>query len=170
MPDQIWFANHLLPTVSPFTSPAHTYTCRFYFWWACSFFPWQQFLSAWRLHASTWPCAWRIRQQLFPHRDDFASLHKSISNSHNMVSRLLKIVSVAKCQFVWSVTKRWEDCGRIKPDINPVKAKTQDVTGKSHSRVYTESCALSVSVLHVWIWSLHLPFTVGGGRWFLRCS
>lgn len=95
MPDQIWFANHLLPTVSRTKQhvrpPAHTpdrlvfFLMFFFFFYSFngSSLSLLGVSTSW-ISASTWPCAQRIKPQLFSHRDDSARLHKSISNSHNM--------------------------------------------------------------------------------------
>ena len=76
---------------------------------------WQQFLCLTSpLHASTWPRAWRIRRQLFPHWDDSARLHKSISNSHNMAAGQQKILT--QCS---SCLKKKKSSERNMSDNNP---------------------------------------------------
>lgn len=94
------FTTNCLKHQAACSSPRTPYT-----WWFISsisvfFFllppssQWQQFLCLTSpLHASTWPRAWRIRRQLFPHWDDSARLHKSISNSHNMAAGQQKILT-----------------------------------------------------------------------------
>lgn len=97
------FTTNCLKHQAACSSPRTPYTWWFIssslFFFFFSFFSppsqWQQFLCLTSpLHASTWPRAWRIRRQLFPHWDDSARLHKSISNSHNMAAGQQKILSV----------------------------------------------------------------------------
>lgn len=116
------FTTNCLKHQAACSSPRTPYT-----WWfisSISFFffllppssQWQQFLCLTSpLHASTWPRAWRIRRQLFPHWDDSARLHKSISNSHNMAAGQQKILT----QCSSCLKKKKKSSERNMSDNNP---------------------------------------------------